>query len=150
SFAHAPAQAFTLTRVANNSPVTFTAAVDNTSGHTVVTIAGFGGANADHASLADGVYQLAVLPLEVYNASGVLDGKGDGVSGDAYFTPSTGAGRIHRLFGDADGDADVDAIDFGSFRGAYGTSNNVFDSDADGDVDAVDFGQFRQRFGTSV
>jgi hypothetical protein len=80
-----------------------------------------------------------------------LDGDGDGTPGDNFITPDAGPGRLHRLFGDNDGDADVDATDFGAFRAAFGGSSNLaFDSDNDGDVDATDFGQFRARFGSSV
>jgi hypothetical protein len=80
-----------------------------------------------------------------------LDGNADGTPGDNFSTPSSGLGRLHRLFGDADGDGDVDASDFGAFRGTFGiTSNLAFDYDGDGDVDASDFGQFRSRFGTAL
>jgi hypothetical protein len=101
-------------------------------------------------SLPDGVYQLTVSAAQVTGAGGALDGDGDGTGGDDFTTPTTGPGRITRLFGDADGDGDVDAQDFGAFRGAFGGSNFVFDFDADGDVDASDFGQFRARFGTGL
>ena len=65
-------------------------------------------------------------------------------------TPTTGSGRIFRLFGDANGTGTVDAIDFGLFRTAFGTTDATFDFDGGGAVDALDFGQFRLRFGTSV
>jgi subtilisin-like proprotein convertase family protein len=152
NFAHLPEDAFTLTRVGPNTPVTFVAAVDHSGGVTRVTLQNFTGANAQAGSLVDGYYQLAVLPLEVFNANGVLDGNNDGISGDAYFTPTPPSpGAIFRLFGDVDGDRDVDAQDFGAFRGAFGgVSNLAFDADGDGDVDAADFGAFRARFGTSI
>jgi hypothetical protein len=44
----------------------------------------------------------------------------------------------------------VDAADFGLFRAAFGTNNNVYDFDNDGDVDASDFGAFRARFGSMI
>lgn len=97
----------------------------------------FGGAFAQDGSLLDGNYTLTA-------AGGlVLDSDGRGMSGD--FTLN-----FHRLFGDADGDRDVDATDFGAFRQAFGDVSFAFDSDGDGDVDASDFGQFRQRFGASI
>jgi len=102
-------------------------------------------------SLKDGSYQLTVLSAGVQGPAGFLDGNGDGAAGDNFVTPTSGAGRVHRLFGDNDGDGDVDAQDFGAFRGAFGgTSNLAFDFDQDGDVDAQDFGQFRARFGSAV
>jgi hypothetical protein len=100
--------------------------------------------------LIDGSYQLRVIASEVQGASGPLDGNGDGTGGDDFITPTSGPGRIHRLFGDSDGDGDVDAQDFAAFRGAFGNLNPVFDADGDGDVDAADFGAFRSRFGSSV
>ena len=106
------------------------------------------GVDALRAELA---YQLTFFAAKVQGTGGSLDGNGNGTGGDNFTTPTTGPGRIHRLFGDADGDGDVDAVDYGTFRGAFGgTSNLAFDFDGDGDVDAVDFGQFRSRFGSSV
>jgi len=101
-------------------------------------------------SLPDGVYQLTVSASQVNGANGQLDGDGNGTGGDDFTSPATGPGRITRLFGDADGDGDVDAQDFGAFRGAFGGAGLVFDFDADGDVDASDFGQFRARFGAAL
>jgi len=105
-------------------------------------------------SLRDGLYQLTILSSKVLGAGGSLDGDGNGTGGDDFLTSTTGnasnSNVITRLFGDNDGDRDVDAIDFGAFRAAFGGSNPVMDFDQDGDVDAVDFGQFRGRFGASV
>jgi len=101
-------------------------------------------------SLIDGVYQLTVVAANVLGAGGLLDGDGNGSPGGDFVTPGSGAGRLFRLFGDADGDGDVDAQDFGAFRAAFGGSNPTFDSDGDGDVDATDFGAFRGRFGSSI
>jgi hypothetical protein len=58
--------------------------------------------------------------------------------------------QFHRLFGDSDGDRDVDVSDFAAFRAAFGSSNLTFDYDGGGGVDANDFGQFRARFGSSI
>ena len=58
-----------------------------------------------------------------------------------------------RLFGDGDGDRDVDGLDRDLFRSAFGTSAGdagylwYFDFDGDGDVDGLDNGQFNRRFG---
>jgi len=106
-------------------------------------------------SLRDGVYELTVNGDKVSgNGSKLLvDGDLDGKAGGSLITPTApgSPGRIFRLFGDSDGDADVDAANFGAFRGAFGNvSNLAFDSDGDGDVDATDFGQFRGRFGSAV
>ena len=57
------------------------------------------------------------------------------------------------LFGDSDGDRDVDWTDRDHFRPAFGKSATdigylwYFDFDGDGDVDGLDNGQFNRRFG---
>jgi hypothetical protein len=90
----------------------------------------FTGAGTEYGSLADGRYTLNVV----------------GVTG------LTGAGSFsfHRLFGDSDGDRDVDVFDLRAFTQAlYNTGNlAAFDWDNDGDVDIMDYRQFLQRFGT--
>jgi hypothetical protein len=58
-----------------------------------------------------------------------------------------------RLFGDSDGDGDVDQHDRDVFRSAFKTSAGeigylwYLDFDGDGDVDGRDNGQFNRRFG---
>ena len=58
-----------------------------------------------------------------------------------------------RLFGDSDGDGDVDRLDRGLFRSAFRTSAGdagylwYFDFNGDGDVNGQDNGQFNRRFG---
>jgi hypothetical protein len=76
-----------------------------------------------------------------------LDGDGNGSAGgnrvDSFF----------RLFGDSDGDRDVDGRDRDLFRSAFkkiaGQAGYLwyFDFDGDGDVDDPDNGQFNRRFG---
>jgi len=123
------------------------------AGNTVtITFLGGGAVPIDLAgSLIDGAYRLTIVAANVQGAGGALDGNGNGIGGDDFQTPAAGAGRLFRLFGDNDGDADVDAQDFGAFRAAFGGGSNLaFDFDGDGDVDAADFGQFRARFGSGV
>ena len=76
-----------------------------------------------------------------------MDGDGDG---------SAGGNRVdgfHRLFGDSDGDGDVDWLDRELFRSAFNKRAGdagylwYFDFDGDGDVDDFDNGQFNRRFG---
>jgi hypothetical protein len=76
-----------------------------------------------------------------------LDGDGDGSAGgdrvDGFF----------RMFGDSDGDHDVDGLDRDRFRSAFNKSATdigylwSFDFDGDGDVDGLDSAQFNLRFG---
>src|SRR4029077_20554191 len=108
----------------------------------------FSGALTDFTSLADGRYRLTVNAANITDGGGLfLDGNGDNVMGDNYVSS---AGAIFRLFGDADGNATVDGVDFGAFRTAFNTAISAFDFDNSGQVDGLDFGQFRARFGMSV
>ena len=69
------------------------------------------------------------------------------------------AATFHRLFGDADGDRDVDGADYSRFRAAYvlwvrnsqkTPDFDYFDFDQDGDVDADDFAAFRANYGSTL
>jgi len=146
------AAAFELTRTGPGAPTGLVNLSLVQAGNDVtITFLDGGAVATQFGSLQDGVYQLRIIAANTLGVGGPLDGDGNGAGGDDYLTPLTGPGRLHRLFGDNDGDADVDAQDFGAFRGAFGgVSNLAFDFDNDGDVDAQDFGQFRARFGSSV
>jgi hypothetical protein len=150
SFSGAPEAAFQIQRQSDGSAVTLAASVDDSGPGTVVTLT-FTGGPVEFGSLADGRFTLTVDAGQVANANGQLDGDGDGIGGDNFVVVGSPANGLFRLFGDADGDGDVDATDFGAFRLTFGTAANLaFDFDSDGDVDAADFGQFRLRFGTGV
>lgn len=142
--------AFQLARHSDGAAVTLSTLVDDSGAGTVVTLAFTGGA-VDFGSLQDGRYDLSIFAGSISNANGLLDGNGDGVGGDNYTLigdPATN--KLFRLFGDGNGSGNVDATDFGLFRGAYGTANTIFDFDNGGGVDASDFGNFRQRFGMVI
>jgi len=142
NYASTPANAFQLTRQSDNATVSGTATASGVN----VTFS-FTGGPIEFGSLADGRYTLTALASQITN----LDGDNNGTVGGNFVLTGTPANGLFRLFGDNDGDGDVDATDFGQFRLAFGTTANLaFDFDNDGDVDAADFGQFRQRFGTSV
>jgi arylsulfate sulfotransferase len=115
-----------------------------------VAVLTFAGPEFVGGSLADGSYTLTVRAELVHDRFGrELDGDGDGSAGgdrvDGFF----------RLFGDSDGDHDVDGQDRDLFRSAYNKSAGeagylwYFDFDGDGDVDGRDNGQFNRRFGLS-
>ena len=99
-------------------------------------------------SLDDGRYTLTALASQI--SSGNFDGDGNGTGGDNYVLIGDLNNKLFCLFGDNDGDGDVDSSDFGQFRTAYGGANSTFDFDGDGDVDSSDFGQFRTRFGATI
>jgi len=117
------------------------------SGRTVAVLT-FTGSGIIGASLADGGYTLTIRGNHIRDEVGrELDGDRDGNGGgdrtDAFF----------RLFGDSDGDRDVDGLDRDLFRSAFGKRAGdvgflwYFDFDGDGDVDGRDNGQFNRRFG---
>lgn len=100
---------------------------------------------ASGGSLADGRYTLTVL------ASQVTDGLGNQLDGGTDYVAA-----FHRLFGDANGDATVNAFDYGRFRPAFGSSIGQpayvdwLDIDGDGTINSFDLGQFRDRFGITL
>jgi hypothetical protein len=103
-------------------------------------------------SLQDGRFSLVMDSTKIHDASGgLLDGDGDGLSGGA-----RAADAFFRLFGDSDGDGDVDNLDLFRFRQSFGLTSadpnfkSYFDFDGDGDVDNLDLFHFRQRFGTTL
>jgi hypothetical protein len=147
NFAVTPASAFQLSRQADGATATLAATVEPGPTGTSVRLTFTGGAS-EAGSLLDGRYTLTVLSSGL--AAPGLDGNGDEVAGDNFVLVGTPGNGLFRLAGDADGDGDVDATDFGAFRVAFGTAEATFDFDGDGDVDAADFGQFRQRFGASA
>jgi arylsulfate sulfotransferase len=116
------------------------------SGKTVAVLT-FAGPEFIGGSLADGSYTLTVLADHVYDRWGrELDGDGDGSAGGDRL------GAFFRLFGDSDGDGDVDQLDRDLFRSAFktiaGDPNylSYFDFNGDGAVDGLDNGQFNRRF----
>jgi len=134
-----------------------------------VRLTDFSGPLTNKAALVDGNYTLTVKSGETTTGSlyfkgsffnqgpdGLLDGNGDGVVGDNFVLAGNADNNLFRLFGDVDGDGDVDAVDYGAFRQAFGTSvgqagyNAAFDYDQDGDIDALDYGNFRAHFGLGL
>jgi hypothetical protein len=113
-------------------------------GRTVAVLT-FTGSGIIGGSLLDGDYTLTIRGDHIRDEEGrELDGDGDGNGGgdrvDAFF----------RLFGDADGDRDVDGLDRDLFRSMFEKSVGYlwyFDFDGDDDLDGLDNGQFNRRFG---
>jgi hypothetical protein len=103
----------------------------------------FNGSMTQYGSLIDGDYQISI------NHNLVLDTGGRAMASDYSAT-------FFRFFGDSNGDATVNGLDFGLFRSAFGTalgdSNYVayFDFNGDGVINGLDFGQFNLRFGTTL
>ena len=115
------------------------------SGQTVAVLT-FAGPEFVGGSLVDGSYTLTVRADRVHDRWGrELDGDGNGSAGgntvDSFF----------RLFGDTDGDHDVDHADLdvmlSSFRKSRGEAGFLWflDYEGDGDVDGLDMAQFNHR-----
>jgi hypothetical protein len=141
------AEAFGLTRADG----TAVGAIQVTSsvylGRTTVRLE-FSGDGTEAGSLADGLWTLRVRADRVRAADGA-------VLAEDYTS------ELHRLFGDSDGDGDVDLADEQRFNAAYGSRSNqpayrsYFDWDQDvdpsglRDIDGLDREQFLQRRGTT-
>ncbi len=115
-----------------------------------VSVLTFMGPDIIGGSLADGDYTLAIRGDRIRDevgreVDGDRDGNGGGDRVDAFF----------RLFGDSDGDRDVDWLDRDVFGSSFSMNGDpadylwYFDFDGDGDVDGLDNGQFNRRFGRS-
>ena len=98
-------------------------------------------------SLADGNYQLTINKrLVTSSATGVA------MASDAYFGDEA-TDRFFRLFGDSNGDRQVDSKDLSLFARSFNRSvgdplyDPMLDSDGDGDVDGRDFAAFRSHLG---
>ena len=124
-------------------PVELTVNTSVVDGRTVAVLT-FSGPDVLGGSLADGSYSLTIRGDRVRDRWGrALDGDADGSAG------GDRADAFHRLFGDADGNGDVDWVDRDAFRAVYEAAGYrwYFDFDADGDVDGHDNGEFSRQFG---
>lgn len=115
--------------------------VANPNGDRRTWVITFSGTGTEAGSLADGVYTLAVNTSRIYDDFGRSP-----TVPDQQFT-------FHRLFGDIDGDRDVDAKDLAYTRRSLGSrlgDANYFwwlDRDGDGDIDTFDGNGVRKNLG---
>jgi hypothetical protein len=147
-------QAFTLTRVSDNAAVTLNTVLDASG--TFASITFTGGAvqgTSGNRSLQDGRYVLTAVAGQ-FTGEG-LDGNGDGVAGDNYQSPSSAnpwispPTGIFALYGDVDGNGQVNGFDHLSFIFAITTGQqqyiDLFDIDGNG-LDGTDALQYRLHF----
>src|SRR5262249_46363349 len=125
-------------------------AQDATGTRTVATLT-FTGSGIVNGSLADGRYTLTIDGDSIVDASGAaVDGDGDGTAG------GDAEAAFFRLFGDSDGDGDVDRTDLRAFAGTLGRRSDeagylpFFDYDGNGFVGVIDTLQFARRLGRRV
>jgi hypothetical protein len=135
------AKAFTLVRKDGVRP-TLTRAISQVNGETVAVLT-FSGTGTKFRSLGDGLWTLNVVASRVHR-----------LDNPAVVMSSNAVTNFHRLFGDADGDRDVDAVDGTAFEAAVGLTTpsalGAFDYDRDGDVDGADRKEFNRRYGKTV
>ena len=123
-------------------------------GVTVVTLNNFTGAETEFGSLNDGRYSLTALATQISANGQQLDGNGDGLGGDDY--TFGGAQGLFRLFGDINGDRQVDVADLTPFASTFGLTSGqagflaALDLNGDGQIDIFDLTQFAKRFGTTL
>ena len=127
---------------ADGTRPTLTRAVSQVNGETQVVLT-FSGSGTNARSLIDGLWTLKVVKSRVHRADN-----------PAVVMAADSVTSFHRLFGDVDGDRDVDATDRTAFDAAFGQTTapalSTFDYDRDGDVDAADRTKFNNRFGKTV
>lgn len=116
-----------------------------------VAVLTFTGSGIVGGSLADGNYRLTVRSDLVHDALGrALDGDDDGTAG------GDRSDAIFRLYGDSDGDRDVDLHDLGRFLSSAGRRAGdskylaYFDVDGDDRVSLTDLFAFVGRLGTHL
>lgn len=148
----APENAFVLRNRDTGERVTsFQYDVDHSGGATAIELTFLPGPSvvtrAGGNSLADGNYELVVSASGVQSADAIADQMArDFVFGE---NPTD---QFFRMFGDRDGDRDVDGQDYAQFGLAFLKSAGMpgfdaaFDSDGDGDVDGQDYGRFGRQF----
>jgi hypothetical protein len=134
--------AFELRRFGSRQAIGLKVALSQDGGRTIARLT-FNGHGACGGSLANGEYRLTIRGAKIRSASGkLLDGDGDGVAGGNY------ASGFFRLFGDSDGDGDVDTLDRTTFQAAYSKRKRdpgyvwYLDANANGRVWAEDLALF--------
>ena len=106
--------------------------------------------NTPGASLLDGNYRLVILRNSVIEAISNRPMDSDFVFGRSD-TGAADTDAFFRMFGDTDGDRDVDGVDLGRFGASYlGIEGDArydasFDFDSDGDVDGRDQQEMLRR-----
>ncbi|PAY17988.1 hypothetical protein CKO51_18440 [Rhodopirellula sp. SM50] len=144
--------AFALTNIGTNIAVGTITVTASDEGGTTSAMLSFSGDSTipGSNSLADGNYRLEII------ADQVVTPGDNAMRSDVVFGGQT-AGQpnnddFFRLFGDTDGDGDVDGQDYGRFGLSFlrlsGDPNydSDLDYDLDGDVDGQDYGRFGLRF----
>jgi hypothetical protein len=143
SYAGAPGAAYTLQKIVGGIPagtVGFSVTTVTVGTHSEATFTFT--SDTTFGSLNDGRYRLTVIANQIRIGSTPM--VADSVT------------NFHRMFGDANGDAQVDISDFGQFSGTFNLNSGqtgflaYFDYNNDGVIDIADFGQFSVRLFTTL
>lgn len=150
SFASNPAAAFQLTGPRGLVPVSLALSTDAAGTRTVARLT-FSGTGIVNGSLADGRYSLVIDGDQISDAGGVaVDGDNDGTAGGDART------AFFRLYGDSDGDGDVDRTDVAAMLNTLGRRAgqagflSYLDFDGNGVVGVADALRFALRVGRRV
>jgi hypothetical protein len=134
----------------DGTPVGLSVAASVVGGRTVAVLT-FAGPGVVGGSLADGNYTLTVHGDHVRDGDGTaLDGDGDGAAG------GDRSDALFRLYGDSDGDRDVDLCDLGRFLSTLGRRAGdpgylwFLDVNSDDRVGVVDLVAFARRLGSRL
>nr|WP_143547663.1 cohesin domain-containing protein [Rhodopirellula sp. SM50] len=141
-----------LDRLQNVGVIHVSAADDPGLGKTIATLTFAGDSTVPRSgsglfgnSLADGNYRLEITAGNVRAAT-------EGEMTAPYQFGQDSLDQFFRLYGDTDGDRDVDGQDYGRFGRAFLSQSDdpnydpFMDSDGDGDVDGQDYGRFGLNF----
>jgi VCBS repeat-containing protein len=135
------AGAFTLVRTGGGRP-TLTTRVSQANGQTSVVLT-FSGTRTAYGSLGDGSWTLTVVAAKVHSAAD-----------PTLVMAANRVTQFHRLYGDSDGDRDVDATDKAAFSAALGKTDAAslatFDYNTDGLINGTDQSQFNKRYGKRI
>jgi hypothetical protein len=129
----------------------FSTSYNRTTGAYTVVFT-FTGNTTEFGSLQDGNYSLS------FNASAIQGGGpgGPALGLSTFVDPGSYTANFHRLFGDSNGDGQVDNTDLAAFNAAYrtrigqATYRGYFDFDGNGTVDTSDYYQFQRRYKTKL
>lgn len=152
TFVNVTPAAFVLTNRASQQPIALELTTNSSGSGTIAQLTFQAGdsilerSNGNLHSLVDGNYQITIVASEVTSVA-----SGDPMDEDYRFGDQAADG-FFRLFGDSDGDRDVDGQDYVRFGSAFlqgpqtSEFNPWFDLAGDGDVDGLDYGEFGRRF----
>ncbi len=106
--------AFELTKIGARKAIDLNVSLSEVAGRTVALLE-FHGSGVQHGSLKNGAYRLTIQADQVKDPGGnLLDGDRDGLAGDNFVD------EFFRLFGDTDGDQDINRADWEVLKGMLG------------------------------